>query len=78
MYEVWLMSFPADDKNTFARVVRKQQRHSSDNAITALLSSVSGGEARCIRALPVEDAAEHLVSEIKLHGGDAEVRETQA
>lgn len=75
MYAVWLKSYPKNDKHTFERIVRKNQRTAEDAAINAALDGVSGGTAYCIRAFEEEETAENLVKELGIYGGEAEVRE---
>ena len=77
MHAVWLKSFPADDKYTFERIVRKQQRSTSSDDISSLLDGVAAGNETCIRAFAEEESAENLMKEFQVHGGTAEVREAE-
>jgi hypothetical protein len=75
MYAVWLKSFPKDDKHTFERIVRKQQRKAEDASILGALDGVISGTEYCIRAFEEEETAENLVKELSIYSGKAEVRE---
>ena len=75
MYGVWLKSFPPPQLHTFERVVRKNQRSTSDKDIHDLLIRVQYGTPALVRFLPVREAADNLVKECAQHGGVAEVWE---
>jgi hypothetical protein len=78
MYEVWVTAIPAKEVHTLERVFRKNNRGPSDKEIHDRALRAGKGEAVLLRSLQEKEAAEHLVKEVMVHGGTAEIREPSA
>jgi hypothetical protein len=76
-YGVWLKSYPRERAEKFYRVLRKNNRNKLDPEVHALLNTVAGGKPVLVRAFEEEEAAEHLVKECAVNGGEAEIREVE-
>ena len=74
MYAVWLKKFPHTEHEKFHRVFRKNNRLMSESEISERLKLVSGGQEQLIRDFPVEEAADNLIKEVTVCGGEAEIK----
>lgn len=78
VYTVVLESYPANRREHIERLLRKHNRALDHHAIAARAAEVASGTPRPAAQYRESHAADHVVAEIRYHGGQARVEAAEA